>query len=122
VLGECRGAEVREVLMAMNTGHDGGFATLHANSVAVVPARLEALAGLAGMSREAVAAQAAGALDVVLHLRRSRGTRYLAEIGLVGRAPSGELEVRPAARWDGTGGPEAEPRAWGELVGRYGPW
>ncbi|MEV0949725.1 TadA family conjugal transfer-associated ATPase [Promicromonospora sp. NPDC050249] len=122
VLGECRGAEVREVLMAMNTGHDGGFATLHANAVAVVPARLEALAGLAGMTREAVAAQTAGALDVVLHLRRSNGARYLAEIGLVGRGPSGELEVRTVARWDGSGGCAVEPDAWRELVGRYGPW
>ena len=122
VLGECRGAEVREVLMAMNTGHDGGFATLHANAVAVVPARLEALAGLAGMTREAVAAQAAGALDVVLHLRRSHGSRYLAEIGLVGRTPHGELEVRTAARWDGSGSYEIAPRAWDELTGRYGPW
>ena len=122
VLGECRGAEVREVLMAMNTGHDGGFATLHANAVAVVPARLEALAGLAGMTREAVAAQAAGALDVVLHLRRSHGARYLAEIGLVGRTSGGELEVRTAARWDGSGTYEIEPRSWDELTGRYGPW
>jgi len=122
VLGECRGAEVREVLMAMNTGHDGGFATLHANAVAVVPARLEALAGLAGMTREAVAAQAAGALDVVLHLRRSDGARYLAEIGLVGRTSGGELEVRTAARWDGSGTYEIEPRSWDELTGRYGPW
>ncbi|MFD2797733.1 ATPase, T2SS/T4P/T4SS family [Promicromonospora vindobonensis] len=122
VLGECRGAEVREVLMAMNTGHDGGFATLHANAVAVVPARLEALAGLAGMAREAVAAQAAGALDVVLHLRRSHGARYLAEVGLVGRAPGGELEVRTVARWDGSGGCEVEPNGWAELADRYGPW
>ncbi|MFI2488346.1 TadA family conjugal transfer-associated ATPase [Promicromonospora kroppenstedtii] len=122
VLGECRGAEVREVLMAMNTGHDGGFATLHANAVAVVPARLEALAGLAGMTREAVAAQAAGALDVVLHLRRRQGTRYLAEVGLVGRGPGGELEVRPAARWDGGECCSTDPAAWSELVGRYGPW
>lgn len=122
VLGECRGAEVREVLMAMNTGHDGGFATLHANAVAVVPARLEALAGLAGMTREAVAAQAAGALDVVLHLRRRQGTRYLAEIGLVGRGPGGELEVRPAAWWDGGECCATDPAAWSELVGRYGPW
>ena len=50
VLGECRGAEVREVLTALNTGHDGGCATVHANAAADVPARLEALAALAGMS------------------------------------------------------------------------
>jgi pilus assembly protein CpaF len=122
VLGECRGAEVREVLMAMNTGHDGGFATLHANAVAVVPARLEALAGLAGMTREAVAAQAAGALDVVLHLRRSNGARHLAEIGLVGRGPAGELEVRTVARWGGRGACAVESNGWDELMGRYGPW
>ena len=50
VLGECRGAEVRELLSALNTGHDGGAGTLHANSLADVPARLEALGALAGMS------------------------------------------------------------------------
>lgn len=122
VLGECRGAEVREVLLAMNTGHDGGFATLHANAVDVVPARLEALAALAGMPREAVAAQAAGALDVVLHLRRVRGVRRLAEIGLVGRDGRGELVVRPAAWWDGRGPVETDPPVWRELSGRFGPW
>lgn len=122
VLGECRGAEVREVLMAMNTGHDGGFATLHANAVGVVPARLEALAGLAGMTREAVAAQAAGAIDVVLHLRRSRDVRYLAEIGLVGRDAGGELEVRTAARRAPDGDVAVDPGAWDELARRFGPW
>lgn len=122
VLGECRGAEVREVLMAMNTGHDGGLATLHANAVGVVPARLEALAALAGMPREAVAAQAAGGLDVVLHLRRERGTRCLAEVGLVGRDAHGELEVRTAARWDGRGPFGVDDAAWDELAGRFGPW
>ncbi|MBE1876943.1 TadA family conjugal transfer-associated ATPase [Myceligenerans pegani] len=122
VLGECRGAEVREVLLAMNTGHDGGLATLHANAVAVVPARLEALAALAGMPREAVAAQAAGALDVVLHLRRERGVRFLAEIGVVGRDERGELVVRPAAWWDGRGAVELDPPVWRELAGRFGPW
>ncbi|RPF23163.1 TadA family conjugal transfer-associated ATPase [Myceligenerans xiligouense] len=122
VLGECRGAEVREVLLAMNTGHDGGLATLHANAVAVVPARLEALAALAGMPREAVAAQAAGALDVVLHLRRERGVRFLAEVGVVGRDGRGELVVRPAAWWGGHGAFEVDPPVWRELTGRFGPW
>src|SRR6266852_2718312 len=43
VVGEVRGAEVCELLAALNTGHDGGAGTLHANSPAEVPARLEAL-------------------------------------------------------------------------------
>ena len=118
VVGECRGAEVRELLLAMNTGHDGGMATVHANAVEHVPARLEALAALAGMPRDAVAAQASAALDVVLHLRRHGGRRHLAEIGLVGRDDDGRLVVRRAATW----GPGADPRpdgAWEELVGRW---
>ncbi|MFC8731421.1 TadA family conjugal transfer-associated ATPase [Luteimicrobium sp. NPDC057192] len=103
VLGECRGVEVRDVLLALNTGHDGGMATVHANTAADVPARLEALAALAGLSRDAVAAQAASALDVVVHLRRDPVTRvrYVAELGAVGRDGRGELVVAPAAAWDG---------------------
>ena len=69
VLGECRGPEVRDVLTALNTGHDGGWATIHANGARDVPARLAALGALAGMSESAVAAQAASAIDAVLHLR-----------------------------------------------------
>lgn len=138
VLGECRGPEVREVLMALNTGHDGGLATIHANDVEVVPARLEALAALAGMDRAAVAAQAAGGLDVVLHLRRVRtaGTtrRVLAQLGVVRQDERGALRVDVAGSWDGTvvppgggstgggstgaAGPVAGP-AWDELVGRW---
>lgn len=70
VLGECRGPELRDVLAALNTGHEGGWATLHANSPADVPARLTALGALAGMGEEAVAAQTASALHAVVHLRR----------------------------------------------------
>lgn len=73
VLGECRGPEVRDVLTALNTGHEGGWATLHANSPADVPARLTALGALAGLDEAAVAAQAASALDAVVHLRRTAG-------------------------------------------------
>ena len=71
VLGECRGPEVRDVLTALNTGHEGGWATLHANSPADVPARLTALGALAGLDETAVAAQAVSALDAVVHLRRT---------------------------------------------------
>ena len=79
VLGECRGAEIRELLSALNTGHDGGAGTLHANSLADVPARLEALGALAGLSPEAVARQAASAIGAVVHL--SRATRAVEAIG-----------------------------------------
>jgi pilus assembly protein CpaF len=81
VVGECRGAELRELLAALNTGHDGGAGTLHANSLADVPARLEALGATAGLSPEAVARQTVSAFDLVLHLERIDGRRRLAGIG-----------------------------------------
>lgn len=85
VLGECRGAEVREVMTALNTGHAGGFATVHANSTGDVPARLIALGALAGLSPQAVGALAAPAFDVVLQLGRGHdGQRLLTEIGVFG--------------------------------------
>ena len=81
VLGECRGPEVRDLFAALNTGHDGGAGTLHANSLADVPARLEALGALAGMTAEAVARQAVSAIGAVLHLERQDGVRTLESIG-----------------------------------------
>jgi pilus assembly protein CpaF len=118
VLGECRGAEVREVLAALNTGHDGGCATVHANAAADVPARLEALAALAGMSRDAVAAQAASAFDAVVHLRRA-DRRYVAEVGVVRRGDGGELEVACALRTDPSG-VTVPGVAWPALAARLG--
>ena len=81
VVGECRGPEIRELLGALNTGHDGGAGTLHANSLRDVPARIEALGALAGMSQEAVARQTVSAIGHVLHLEREGGVRSLAQIG-----------------------------------------
>ncbi|GAB3482606.1 TadA family conjugal transfer-associated ATPase [Amycolatopsis cihanbeyliensis] len=101
VVGEVRGREVCELLNALNTGHDGGAGTLHANSPGEVPARLEALAALGGLSRPALHSQLAAAVQVVLHMRREGNTRTLAEIGVVRRAEAA-AEVCPvwrAGRW-----------------------
>lgn len=92
VVGECRGAELRELLAALNTGHDGGAGTLHANSVDDVPARLEALGSVAGMSAEAVARQAVSAFDLVVHLERRDGSRRVAGVGRF-RLEAGRLAV-----------------------------
>lgn len=75
VVGECRGEEVRELLTALNTGHDGGAGTLHASGLRDVPARLEALGALAGMDATALARQVVSAFTVVLHLARTPGGR-----------------------------------------------
>lgn len=94
VVGECRGSELRELLAALNTGHDGGAGTLHANSLADVPARLEALGALAGMGPDAVARQAVSAFDVVLHVERTAHGRRLAAVGRLALDRRGRLEVR----------------------------
>ena len=119
VLGECRGPEVRDVLTALNTGHDGGWATIHANGARDVPARLAALGALAAMSESAVAAQAASAIDVVLHLRRSpSGHRWVSEVGVLTRA-RGSLEcvLALSATADGC---VTTHEAWSSLARRVG--
>jgi pilus assembly protein CpaF len=93
VIGECRGAEVRELLSALNTGHAGGAGTLHANSLADVPARLEALAALAGLSVDALARQAVSAFDAVLHVERTGAGRRLAAVGRLDLDRHGRLAV-----------------------------
>ena len=89
VVGEVRGAEVRELLAALNTGHEGGMSTLHANGPDEVPARIEALGALAGMPRDAVHAQLREALRVVVHVVRHGGLRSVDRVGVVVPDPSG---------------------------------
>ena len=97
VLGECRGEEIRDLLAALNTGHDGGAGTLHANSLEDVPARLEALGALAGLSPTAVARQAVSAIGAVLHLERRAGMRTLAGLGALTLDARDRLAVRSLA-------------------------
>lgn len=109
VVGEIRGAEVVDLLAALNTGHDGGAGTVHANSIEEVPARLEALAALGGLDREALHSQLAAAVDVVVVMkRRSDGTRIVHQIGLLDGNP-----VVPRVVWDSESG---EAAGYADLV------
>jgi pilus assembly protein CpaF len=103
VVGEVRGAEVVDLLAALNTGHEGGCGTLHANSAQDVPARLEALAAAAGLDRAALHSQLAAGLRVVVHLVRSRsgGSRRVAQLCVLARGPDGLVRASPAWSWDG---------------------
>lgn len=118
VLGEARGAEVREVLTALNTGHEGGWATVHANAVGDLPARLEALGALAGLDRTAVAAQATSALDAVVHLRRDAARRWVAEVGAVVRGSGDRWSVDPVLAVDVGGTPVPGP-GWPAFAQRW---
>ena len=104
VVGEVRGDEVVDLLAALNTGHEGGCGTLHANSAADVPARLEGLALAAGLPSAAAHAQMRAGIDVVLHCARHGGRRRVLEIGVLGEAPDGRSRVVPAVRFEDDGG------------------
>jgi pilus assembly protein CpaF len=112
VVGEVRGDEVTDLLAAMNTGHEGGCGTLHANSAADVPARIEALAMAAGLSQAAAHSQLASAVDAVVHLARGPdGTRRVAEVAAVSRGPDGRVVAEPALSFAADGTTREHPAA-----------
>ena len=103
VVGEVRGAEVVDLLAALNTGHEGGCGTVHANTAEALPARLEALAAAAGLGRDALHSQLAAAVQAVVHLVRGRdGLRRVAVIAALRRDATGRVRVLPAL----TAGPD----------------
>jgi pilus assembly protein CpaF len=98
VVGEVRGAEVADLLCALNTGHDGGCGTVHANSPAEVPARLEALAAMGGLDRAGVHSQMAAGLDAVVHVTRTIQGRVVSQIAQFERGEQAS-RVRPTWSW-----------------------
>ena len=119
VVGEVRDGSVVDLLAALNTGHEGGCGTLHANSAADVPARVEALAMAAGWSRAATHGQLASALDVVLHLGRVEGRRVLREVAVPVRDRAGWVAMETAVHFDDEGRAHTGPGA-GDLERRLG--
>ena len=120
VVGEVRGAEIVDLLAALNTGHEGGCATVHANAAADVPARLEALALAAGLPRDALHAQLAAGLDVVVHLVRDRdGRRRWASLSVAVRHGEHTVVV-DALAWPRADGPVVAGDALGVLAERLG--
>lgn len=115
IVGECRGAEVRELLTALNTGHTGGGGTIHANTAEAVPARLVALGALAGLNAEAVRLQVSSALGVVIHVERTHLGRKVASVGVLADTNEGQRVVAALRR--GPSGMEHGP-AWPELAAR----
>jgi len=117
VVGEVRGAEVVDLLAALNTGHEGGCGTLHANSATDVPARLEALAALAGLPREALHSQLASGLRVAVHLVRAPGggARRVGQVCVLGRGEDGLVVATTAWSWDGAAAAGTHGPAAGQL-------
>ena len=96
VVGEVRGKEISDLLLALNTGHKGSATTIHADDAASVPTRIEALGLLAGLPREAIHAQMYSAFDVVIQMRNARdGKRGVAELAEFTRTNDGTVVTQP---------------------------
>lgn len=97
IVGEVRGPETLDMLQAMNTGHDGSLSTGHGNSPADMLTRLETMV-LMGceMPLNAIRAQIASAIDILVHLGRVRdGGRKVLEISQVTGFANGEISLSP---------------------------
>ncbi|MCI1832691.1 MAG: Flp pilus assembly complex ATPase component TadA [Bifidobacterium sp.] len=119
VLGECRGEEIADLLRAFNSGHRGGFVTLHADGVELVPARLVALGLLAGLSPQTTESLARGAFDAIIHLDRCDGRRRLLQIGVLDMRRD-RLIGRVIARAGG-GGMSFDDGQWERFLHRWTP-
>lgn len=81
VVGEVRGSEISDLLLALNTGHNGSATTIHADDATSVPTRIEALGLLAGLPRQAIHAQMYCAFNYVIQMHDSQlGHRGVASI------------------------------------------
>lgn len=98
VVGEVRGREVASLLQAMNTGHAGSMATVHANGAVDALVRLEGMALLAGLPLAAASAQVDAAVDVVVAMDRRDGRRRVVEIVEVERVDGERVLRRLEAR------------------------
>ena len=81
IVGEVRGEEVADMLQAMNTGHSGSMSTGHGNSVEGMLRRLEAMYLMAAtVDMDAVRAQIAEGIDIMVHIEKIEGKRRITEI------------------------------------------
>jgi pilus assembly protein CpaF len=82
LLGEVRGEEAFDLMQALNTGHQGTLSTTHANSAALSLTRFATCVMMAGIElpHRTVRANIGEALDLIVHVGRNRGTRYISEV------------------------------------------
>ena len=131
ILGECRGEEAFDMLQAMNTGHEGSMATIHANTPRDAITRLEQMIGMAGlpMTVASIRGQIANAVQLIVQLsRQSDGKRKVTSIAEVTGLEGDIIQmqeiykfVRTGTAADGTvqghfAATGVRPRFLGELV------
>ncbi len=133
ILGECRGEEAFDMLQAMNTGHEGSMATVHANTPRDAISRLEQMIGMAGlpMTVSSIRGQIAAAIRVIVQLQRlSDGKRRVTSISEITGLEGDILQMQEIYKFVRTGTADdgsvqghfqatgIRPRFLGELVAR----
>ena len=117
ILGECRGEEAFDMLQAMNTGHEGSMATIHANTPRDAIARLEQMLGMTGMPMtvQSIRSQIASAIHLIVQLTRfSDGQRKVTSVAEVTGLEGDTVQMQEIFRFKRTGtGPE------GRIVGHF---
>jgi pilus assembly protein CpaF len=106
ILGECRGEEAFDMLQAMNTGHEGSMATIHANTPRDAISRLEQMVGMAGlpMTVASIRGQIAAAIRVIVQLQRmSDGKRKVTSIAEITGMEGDILQMQEIFKFVRTG-------------------
>ncbi|MFP1633972.1 CpaF family protein [Zhengella sp. ZM62] len=121
ILGECRGEEAFDMLQAMNTGHEGSMATIHANTPRDAISRLEQMLGMTGMPMtvQSIRSQIASALDIIVQLTRlSDGKRKVTAVSEVTGLEGDVIQMQDIFRFVRTGmGPNHEVLGHFEATG-----
>jgi pilus assembly protein CpaF len=102
IIGECRGGETLAMLQAMNTGHEGSFSTVHANSSRECLKRLEIMALMSGMDIPipVIREQIASSINILIHTARlADGTRKITEIAEVTEMEGDTVTLAPLFRF-----------------------
>ncbi len=117
ILGECRGEEAFDMLQAMNTGHEGSMATIHANTPRDAISRLEQMLGMTGMPMtvQSIRSQIASALDIIVQLTRmSDGKRKVTSVAEVTGMEGDVIQMQEIFRFVRTG-----MEADGKIIGHF---
>jgi pilus assembly protein CpaF len=117
ILGECRGEEAFDMLQAMNTGHEGSMATIHANTPRDAIGRLEQMLGMTGMPMTvaSIRSQIASAIDIIVQLTRmSDGRRKVTSVAEVTGMEGDVIQMQEIFRFVRTG-----TEADGKIIGHF---
>jgi pilus assembly protein CpaF len=102
ILGECRGEEAFDMLQAMNTGHEGSMATIHANNPREAISRLEQMIGMAGlpMSQISIRGQISAAVRLIVQLQRmSDGKRRVTSVTEITGMEGEIIQMQEIFKW-----------------------